>query len=79
MIAAAGPAARPALSADRARTQRDDIGLRGKRRGICQDVSWGAYASDARNLALGLHSVELKRGDRAAIMENLCPESRGSI
>lgn len=68
-------AERAALSATR--TQRDDIALRGKRRGIYQGVSWGANASDVRNLALGLHGVEITRRDRVA--GDFSPESRGSI
>lgn len=49
--------------------------LRKKGLGIWQSFSWQQYYESVRNLALGLHSLGFKSGDKLAIIGNNRPES----
>lgn len=48
--------------------------LRQKHLGIWRTITWGEYNDTARMVALGLHMLGLKRGDRIAIASEGTPE-----
>jgi long-chain acyl-CoA synthetase len=50
------------------------VALREKEFGIWQSVSWQQFASHVRELALGLHALGLRRGDKLAIIGDNRPE-----
>ncbi len=54
--------------------QPDRVAMRKKEYGIWHDISWREYLNQVRYVALGLHSLGLKRGDNAAIIGENRPE-----
>src|SRR5262245_32838077 len=64
----------PQLLRWRGRQTPDKIALRRKELGIWKAASWRDYYTAACEVALGLHSLGLKRGDRVAIASEGSPE-----
>ncbi|MES2534264.1 MAG: AMP-binding protein [Pseudomonadota bacterium] len=64
----------PQLLRWHARNTPDATALRQKKLGIWQGISWQDYHAAARQVALGLHSLGLKRGDRIAIASEGTPQ-----
>lgn len=57
-----------------ARQQHGQVGMRKKRLGIWQEYTWGESLQNVTDLALGLLSLGLKRGDKVAIIGENDPE-----
>lgn len=52
----------------------DTVALRAKVRGIYRDMTWRALYAQTARIALGLHDLGVKRGDRVAILGDAVPE-----
>jgi long-chain acyl-CoA synthetase len=50
------------------------VALRRKELGVWQDISWSEYLRKVRQVALGLHSLDVKRGDHVAMIGENQPE-----
>ncbi len=57
-----------------ARTRGGELALRQKRLGVYQDVRWSDVLARVREIALGLHALGIRRGDRVAIAGDPIPE-----
>ncbi len=64
----------PRLLLNRAKDQPSDIALRDKRLGVYRGISWREYCDTVEELALGLHSIGARAGDRICIMGDACTE-----
>ena len=62
------------LLCERARSTPDSVAFRSKRLGIYRERSWHDYATLVAHYASALQSIGLDRGDRAAIMGDVCEE-----
>jgi len=58
----------PKLLLRNARELRDRPAIREKDRGIWQTTTWGQYADQVRDLALGLATLGFKRGDKLSVI-----------
>ena len=67
------------LLRENARVRPDRPGMRLKDLGIWQSWTWGEIYANARALALGLHDLGLRRGDKIAILGNNRPKLYWSI
>lgn len=64
----------PKLLVRKALEHDDKIVMREKYKGIWQEISWTQYAERTKHLCLGLKSVGIEKGDRAAILGENCPK-----
>jgi len=64
----------PTLFFEQAERRRKRIALRYKDYGIWRRISWAEYAAGVREVAAGLISLGVGRGDRVAILGENCPE-----
>lgn len=64
----------PAQFRQTAKTQQHQPALRQKEFGIWKDISWAEYYDAARDIGLALWALGLKKGERAAIIGENCPE-----
>jgi len=64
----------PHLLCERARREPDSIAFRAKKLGIYRERSWRDYALLVSRAARALQSLGLKRGERIAIMGDVCEE-----
>ena len=55
-------------------TQPDRIAMRMKDYGIWHDITWSQYYQNVKKVAMGLHSLGVKRGDHVAIVGENKPE-----
>jgi long-chain acyl-CoA synthetase len=55
-------------------TQPDRIAMRMKDYGIWHDITWTQYYQNVKKVAMGLHSLGVKRGDHVAIVGENKPE-----
>ena len=54
--------------------QPDRVAMRMKDYGIWHDITWKEYAENVRQVAMGLHSLGVKRGDHVSIIGENKPE-----
>src|SRR5688572_24949363 len=64
----------PRLLCERARREPDSVAFRSKKLGIYRERSWRDYALLVSRAARALQSLGLKRGERIAIMGDVCEE-----
>lgn len=64
----------PASILNLAPTRAGKVALRRKQDGLWTDISWQDFATQVRRYAGGLQELNLKAGDRVAIMAPNCPE-----
>src|SRR5579885_3538606 len=64
----------PHLLCERARTRPDAVAFRSKAFGIYRERTWRDYAGLVARAARVLKSLGLKRGERVAIMGDVCEE-----
>jgi long-chain acyl-CoA synthetase len=64
----------PLLLAERAREQPDGVALQEKLYGIWQPITWRAYADRVRDVAHGLASLGVARGEVVAVLGDNRPE-----
>jgi len=64
----------PLIFRETVRKYGDRVAMREKAYGLWRDVSWAEYFSRVRAVSCALISLGLKRGDRAAIIGDNCPE-----
>ena len=64
----------PTLFQRQARRYGDKIALRDKVYGIWRDIPWREYNEHVREIAFGLMALGLKKGEKAAIISENCPE-----
>ena len=62
------------LLCERARSTPDSVAFRSKHLGIYRERSWCDYARLVAHYAHALQSIGLERGERAAIMGDVCEE-----
>jgi long-chain acyl-CoA synthetase len=62
------------LLCERARSTPDSVAFRSKHLGIYRERTWSDYAGHVAHYAHALKSIGLDRGDRAAIMGDVCEE-----
>jgi long-chain acyl-CoA synthetase len=74
MAMMAGARSVPALFWSRVDQWADRTAMREKDLGVWRDISWREYGAHARQVALGLVSLGLERGDRVAIIGENTPE-----
>ena len=56
------------------RTRAGAIALRAKRRGIYRETTWPQMLAEVTRIALGLHALGVRKGDRVAIVGDPSPE-----
>jgi long-chain acyl-CoA synthetase len=64
----------PKALIDIATRQPHRVAMRKKEYGIWHDISWSEYLEKVKYVALGMHALGLKRGDKAAIIGENRPE-----
>jgi long-chain acyl-CoA synthetase len=64
----------PTLFQRQARRYGDKIALRDKVYGIWRDIPWREYNEHVREVVFGLMALGLKKGEKAAIISENCPE-----
>jgi long-chain acyl-CoA synthetase len=64
----------PTLFQRQASRYRDKVALRDKVYGIWRDISWRDYNQRVKEVSYGLLALGLKRGEKAAILSENCPE-----
>ena len=64
----------PHLLCERARTTPDSVAFRSKHRGIYRERRWRTYAALVAHAARALQSLGIERGERVAIMGDVCEE-----
>ena len=64
----------PQIFLEKVEKNPDGIAFRYKKRGIYKGVTWKEYFHHTENFCLGLLEMGLQRGDRVAIMGDICPE-----
>ncbi|MGE0060757.1 MAG: long-chain fatty acid--CoA ligase, partial [Xanthobacteraceae bacterium] len=64
----------PHLLCDRARTSPDSVAFRSKKFGVYRERTWLDYAALVARAARALQSLGLARGERVAIMGDVCEE-----
>src|SRR6186997_407967 len=64
----------PHLLCERARSEPDSVAFRSKKFGIYRERSWRDYALLVSRAARALQTLGLKRGERIAIMGDVCEE-----
>ncbi len=52
----------------------DRVALRRKELGLWRDITWNEYHDDATDIACGLISLGLEKGDHVAVIGDNCPE-----
>lgn len=52
----------------------DEVALRVKRGGVYRELRWGDVLREVRRMALGLHALGIRKGDRVAIAGDPLPE-----
>lgn len=58
----------PALLKRAVEARGDDVALRAKTRGVYREITWKALDAQVGRIALGLHHLGVRRGDRVAII-----------
>jgi long-chain acyl-CoA synthetase len=64
----------PKALIDIATRQPDLVAMRKKEYGVWHDIPWSEYLEKVKYVALGMHALGLKRGDKAAIIGENRPE-----
>src|SRR5262249_30595102 len=64
----------PGLLAEHARRKGDAVAFRAKHLGLYRERTWRDYATLVGRCALGLRALGLERGERVAIMGDVCEE-----
>jgi long-chain acyl-CoA synthetase len=64
----------PTLFQGQAKRYGDKVALRDKVYGIWRDISWREYDRKVKEVAYGLMALGMKKGEKAAIISENCPE-----
>ncbi len=64
----------PEFLFSRAESEKERVAMRKKEFGIWRDISWGEYAENAREVANGLLSLGVEKGERVALISENRPE-----
>jgi long-chain acyl-CoA synthetase len=64
----------PTLFQNQAKRYGDKVALRDKVYGIWRDISWREYDGKVKEVAHGLMALGMKKGEKAAIISENCPE-----
>jgi len=64
----------PTLFQRQAKRYGDKVALRDKVYGIWRDISWREYDGKVKEVAYGLMALGMKKGEKAAIISENCPE-----
>lgn len=64
----------PQFLLQQARSHPQEVAMREKQQGIWQEWTWGQYAQEVRELALGLVALGFEKGDKLAILSDNRPQ-----